>query len=229
MSDEDLWLIRFTSDYYHHPIGEVVAAALPGLLRNGKSLHPMIEKVAVTQLAAHTDIETLRRRAPRQAELLEALLDAGGDGLDTAALNETLPNWRRATKGLLDKGVIEFFESRAEEFDESILDEPQPGPTLNKDQLTALAMLRSSDRFERLSAGRCHWQRQDRSLSAALARCIGQRQASAGAGPRDWPDATARFAPSKSLGHRARFAALRAFGQRPPRQHGAPPHPAQPI
>ena len=148
LSDEDLWLIRFTSDYYHHPIGEVAAAALPGLLRNGKSLHPMIEKVAVTQLAAHTDIEALRRRAPRQAELLETLLDASSDGLDTAALNETLPNWRRATKGLLDKGVIEFFESRAEEFDESILDEPQPGPTLNKDQQTALATLRSSDRFD---------------------------------------------------------------------------------
>lgn len=26
---DDLWLIHFTSDYYHHPIGEVVAAALP--------------------------------------------------------------------------------------------------------------------------------------------------------------------------------------------------------
>ena len=40
LSAEDLWLIRFTSDYYHHPLGEVVAAALPALLRQGKALHP---------------------------------------------------------------------------------------------------------------------------------------------------------------------------------------------
>ena len=33
LNSEDLWLIRFTSDYYHHPIGEVVAAALPAMLR----------------------------------------------------------------------------------------------------------------------------------------------------------------------------------------------------
>jgi primosomal protein N' (replication factor Y) len=29
LSAPDLRLISFTSDYYHHPIGEVVAAALP--------------------------------------------------------------------------------------------------------------------------------------------------------------------------------------------------------
>ena len=148
LSDENLWLVRFTSEYYHHPIGEVAAAALPTLLRNGKPLHPMIEKVATTQLAAHTDLETLRRRAPKQAELLEALFDAGDDGLDTASLTEALPNWRRAAKGLLDKGAIEFFESRAQEFDESVLDEAQAGPTLNKDQQAALETLRGSDRFD---------------------------------------------------------------------------------
>jgi len=38
-SDDDLWLLRFTSEYYHHPIGEVVAAALPAALRQGKTLH----------------------------------------------------------------------------------------------------------------------------------------------------------------------------------------------
>ena len=31
LSDGDLRLISFTSSYYHHPIGEVVAAALPEL------------------------------------------------------------------------------------------------------------------------------------------------------------------------------------------------------
>jgi len=147
LTDDELWLINFTSEYYHHPIGEVVAAALPALLRNGKPLHPTIEKVAVTELAAHTDVDALRRRAPKQAGLLEALLDAGGDGLDTHLLTEELPHWRRAAKGLLDKGVISFFEARAEAFDETPSKEQSKGPTLNQDQEAALAALRSSDRF----------------------------------------------------------------------------------
>ena len=82
LSDDDLWLVRFTSDYYHHPIGEVVAAALPALLRQGKALNPVLRFVAVTDAGASADIETLAKRAPRQAELLESLIDAGGNGVD---------------------------------------------------------------------------------------------------------------------------------------------------
>ena len=111
LSKDDLWLIRFVSDYYHHPIGEVVAAALPSLLRQGKPLHPTVEKVIATDLAATADLESLIRRAPKQAELLETLLDAGGDGLDTDLLNDQLPNWRRAAKGLLEKGLIGTIET----------------------------------------------------------------------------------------------------------------------
>ena len=48
LAETDLKLIRFCSDYYHHPIGEVVAAALPALLRQGRPLNPRIETIAVT-------------------------------------------------------------------------------------------------------------------------------------------------------------------------------------
>lgn len=147
LSAADLWLIRFTSDYYHHPIGEVVAAALPSLLRHGKPLHPTIERVVATDLAEQTDLEVLARRAPKQGELLEALFDAGGDGLDTDLLTELLPNWRRAAKGLADKGLITTFESRAEAFDERLVTAATPGPELNGDQQQALSVLRSSDKF----------------------------------------------------------------------------------
>jgi len=148
LSDADLWLIRFVSEYYHHPIGEVVAAALPSLLRRGKSLHPMIEKVVATGLAEQTDIEALARRAAKQAELLASLLDAGGNGLDTDLLNDLLPNWRRAAKALFEKSLISTFETRAQEFDEDIVGEQTPGPSLNADQLSALTAIRSSDRFK---------------------------------------------------------------------------------
>ena len=147
LSDDDLWLIRFVSSYYHHPVGEVVAAALPTLLRQGKPLHPTIEKLVATDLAAHVDVEALIRRAPKQAELLATLLDASGDGVDTESLTELFPNWRRAAKGLLDKDLVSLFEARADDFDEQLTSHESPGPTLNPDQRQAISVLRSEDGF----------------------------------------------------------------------------------
>ena len=143
----DLWLIRFTSDYYHHPVGEVVAAALPFLLRQGRDLHPRIEIATVTDLGAATDIEALAKRAPRQAELLETLLDAGAGGLDTETLNECVPTWRRAARTLVEKGLVSIFESRAPDFDEQARHPAEAGPELNDDQQAALATLRTTDGF----------------------------------------------------------------------------------
>ena len=144
---DDLWLLRFTSDYYHHPIGEVVAAALPSLLRQGKPLHPAVEKLATTELGEQADIKELARKAPKQAELLEALLDAGNHGLETALLTELLPNWRRAAKGLSVKGLVASLETTANDFDEQLVAERQDGPQLNDDQEGALKTLRTSDGF----------------------------------------------------------------------------------
>ncbi len=143
----ELRLIRFTSDYYHHPIGEVVAAALPALLRQGKTLHPSIERVSITDQGEATDIESLCKKAPRQAELLELLLDAGGNGVDAERLAEEMPAWRRAARPLIEKGLITRVDARAAEFDEVLGVDAQDGPALNEDQVTALATLRSCDTF----------------------------------------------------------------------------------
>ena len=147
LREADLWLIRFTGDYYHHPIGEVVAAALPALLRQGKALHPVVETIVASDLADGVDIEALSTRAPKQAELLETVCDAGGNGIEADALTELLPNWRRAATGLFGKGLIERVEARAAEFDESMAPPAEPGPELNRDQQAALDQLRSSDTF----------------------------------------------------------------------------------
>ena len=147
LSGDDLWLISFTASYYHHPIGEVVAAALPALLRQGKPLHPVLTHVVATDAADGVDIESLGRRAPRQAELLETLLDAGGNGLDVDTLNEQIPGWRRAHKALREKGLATEHEAR-------VLDVPpeqeargEPGPDLNADQHRAVEAVRGHDGF----------------------------------------------------------------------------------
>ena len=147
LSAQDLWLVRFTSDYYHHPIGEVVAAALPSILRQGKPLCPRVEMMAITAAGEAVDIAAIASRAPKQAELIAALVDAGGDGLEANVLNEMLPTWRRSAKALLAKGLILAFEARAPEMDERLAAAREPGPTLNDDQQQALSILRSSDRF----------------------------------------------------------------------------------
>jgi primosomal protein N' (replication factor Y) len=147
-SDEDLWLLRFTSEYYHHPIGEVVAAALPATLRQGKALHPALAVVAISDAGESADIETLARRAPRQAELLEILHDAGGNGLQEDALTEQIPAWRRAGKALFEKGLIHRFSTRRDEPDPPDVSPGQPEPTLNEHQKRALETIRKADGFD---------------------------------------------------------------------------------
>ena len=147
LSDADLRLIRFTSNYYHHPIGEVVAAALPALLRQGKPLHPTVETIAISDIGESANLETLARRAPKQAELLEFLIDAGGNGVDADRLTEELPNWRRVAKALFEKGHITRFDARSEDFDETLAIAALDSLTLNDDQQKALATLRTSDGF----------------------------------------------------------------------------------
>jgi primosomal protein N' (replication factor Y) len=140
LNADDLWLISFTSDYYHHPIGEVVAAALPASLRQGGALTAAVEALTLSDAGRMADAAELERRAPRQAALLRALQSRNTMTVD--ALDEDLPGWRRSRKALADKGLLTTVE---------IPDEPRPietgpagaGPALNKEQGAALAGMRA--------------------------------------------------------------------------------------
>ncbi len=148
VSDEGRWLIRFTSDYYHHPIGEVAAAALPVMLRKGSDLYPTLTFLAATDAGAAADIDALAKRAPKQAELLEALVDAGGNGLSIEALNEALPNWRRVAKPLEERGFVGRFDVRDTGMPASPDLLPSDSLVLNEDQQIAVDAIRKADGFE---------------------------------------------------------------------------------
>jgi primosomal protein N' (replication factor Y) len=143
----DLRLIRFTSDYYHHPIGEVVAAALPALLRQGKELAQTHISVAITAVGQAAEIDVLARRAPRQAELLEIIRAAGGNGIETDRLTEQQPNWRRAAKPLLAKGLIERIETRARPGADGTELDARPGLDLNPAQQDACTAILAQEGF----------------------------------------------------------------------------------
>jgi primosomal protein N' (replication factor Y) len=66
--------LKWASAYYHHPLGEVLAQALPGLLRQGKPSSPEPELAfCLTAEGLMADVEALSRKAPRQAQLLKLL------------------------------------------------------------------------------------------------------------------------------------------------------------
>jgi primosomal protein N' (replication factor Y) (superfamily II helicase) len=66
-------LLRWAADYYHHPIGEVFAAALPVSLRAGQAVLERVDHWRVTA-AGHEELaRPSSRRAPQQRALLSWL------------------------------------------------------------------------------------------------------------------------------------------------------------
>jgi primosomal protein N' (replication factor Y) (superfamily II helicase) len=98
-----LALLGWAADYYHHPVGEVLAAALPKALRLGAAIDVAEERWIFTPagLEAYTSGEP--RRAPRQRQLLAALT-AGG--LTAAELDGKLESWRDAARTLVARGWL---------------------------------------------------------------------------------------------------------------------------
>ena len=145
----ELWLIRFASDYYHHPIGEVVAATLPTPLRQGKPLYPLLQQLAITDLGVAADVSALSSKAPRQAELLSVLQQAGCLSFDR--LDELLPGWTRLKKGLIDRAWAEVVQCRAAPAsacgETDAAGTAMPGPPLNPDQEAAFRAIAGTSGF----------------------------------------------------------------------------------
>ncbi|PPD22402.1 MAG: primosomal protein N' [Methylomonas sp.] len=101
LSDSDFKLLSWASRYYHHPLGEVVATALPVTLRQGKPAVAATEIRYMLSEQGHQVIPEQLSRAPRQQALLARLqatattLAADTPGADKAAL-----------KALLAKGFL---------------------------------------------------------------------------------------------------------------------------
>jgi primosomal protein N' (replication factor Y) len=144
--EPDLWLIRFTSDYYHHPIGEVVAAALPAAMRRGKPLHFVVQAVALTDDGAAADLALLVRTAPRQAAVLTMLRRLGGTS-SFEELDHEMSSWKRVRKSLEQKGWIEIIERLEQPRRDSPAGPAKAGPPLNADQGAALQAIRGSAGF----------------------------------------------------------------------------------
>ena len=104
-------LLSFAADYYHHPLGEVLTAALPALLREGRELsayQPTSYRLTAEGAAAKLSDFS---RSPKQAALWQALSEQ--------ALSETTLKTQFSSstlKQLIDKGLITRFQTTPELF-----------------------------------------------------------------------------------------------------------------
>ena len=131
LSGEQIRLLRFAADYYHHPLGEVLFAALPAGLKRGQGVAPpkayRLTADGQARLASHFG------RAKRQAALWATLkaagamtegeLKAGGQGL-TPVL-----------RALLAQGLVEECEPE----DKVVPAAHAPAVVLRPDQRAACA------------------------------------------------------------------------------------------
>ena len=96
--------LSWCAGYYHHPIGEVVSAALPTRLRRSKQPGPTLEqgwRVTATAISADDF-----RSAPVQQRIIKRLLETK-QGLTDIQLTTLDGEIRPALKRLQQKGVIE--------------------------------------------------------------------------------------------------------------------------
>ena len=112
-----LALLGWAADYYHHPIGEVLAAALPKALRLGAAIESVAERWVLTPAGMEAHARGEPRRGSRQRQLLAALAHANVAGAELAdsarppgltaeELDERLASWRDAARALVARGWL---------------------------------------------------------------------------------------------------------------------------
>ena len=135
-----LELLGWAARYYHHPIGEVVAGALPRALRLGASATESEERWVATATGTQACAAGEPRRAVRQRALLEFLLESGDAAAGT--LNECLGSWRDAARALLARGWIARTEGAMAQVDAARV--RVAGPALLPEQSAAVEAVAAS-------------------------------------------------------------------------------------
>lgn len=106
-------LLLWASRYYQHPVGESLAAALPGLLRRGRPARPAVERAwQITSAGRAITASRWRQRAPRQARLLACLQQAARP-ISRTDLADSIGDWPGALKRLVARGWVEALDRPA--------------------------------------------------------------------------------------------------------------------
>jgi primosomal protein N' (replication factor Y) len=105
LSETDLRFLQWASGYYHHPLGEVFAAALPVLLRQGRPAAVVQSKSFRLTDSGRQTLPELLHRAPKQRALLEYFQNHETN-VDSTKLQQWDAHWRQPCHALVNKGFL---------------------------------------------------------------------------------------------------------------------------
>jgi primosomal protein N' (replication factor Y) len=91
-------LLRWAAEYYHHPVGEVFAAALPASLRAGQPAHIKIESWSLSETGRGELSAPSDRRAPQQRAVLAWLGSRGSATSETLSEKFNPALWQALSK-----------------------------------------------------------------------------------------------------------------------------------
>ena len=132
-------LLRWSAEYYRHPIGEVVAAALPVALREGIDAVPNAERWLLTAAARTGAVAPLGARAHKLRELVQWL--EGHEPAGAAELASLSTRWREHVRELERRGWVTRVRQPVHAHTSSAAGGPATGPVLTPEQNVALAAI----------------------------------------------------------------------------------------
>ena len=147
VSGDVLELLKFCSDYYHYPIGEVVMNALPTRLRRREALtHDARSHYCMTRAGMEINSCALRKRSSAKREVLETLRHASSS-LPASSLRAVSNRAPVALKALEKEGLIERCSVPVRLEDDTTSGALENGPALNVEQQTAIDTVKSAEGF----------------------------------------------------------------------------------
>ncbi|MFO1436200.1 MAG: primosomal protein N' [Gammaproteobacteria bacterium] len=112
LDSEPIWstnllaLIEWAASYYHHPLGEVIAAALPSAWKHHHQTRAKQEFLYAINEAGRMALNQIEGKAPAQARLLR-YLSAQVTAVSGTMLEGSIPNWRPHLRHLLQRKWID--------------------------------------------------------------------------------------------------------------------------
>ena len=118
---------------------------MPGNLRKGKSLTKFIDSIVITDNGKNVDLDSLKKRAPKQAALMSILME--NHTLDSNGLSNIFPEWKKYSKRPIEKNWIKIEQIIESHKDIQKLDKNTEGPALNSEQKKAILDVKKSSTF----------------------------------------------------------------------------------